>query len=372
MKNNVTKHTFVNPFIFFMGSILAISLTGCDTPAAPDEQEEQANITSKTKTITTDSGLEIKMTDLGALTGMDGRTVSGASSINNNNQIVGGSTHPESNNTEAVKWEDGEIVTLGDFPNDGSSSSYAISINDNGEIILYSGLGDNYLLSDNSLKSLRNIWSVRSINNNGQITGNIRVHQDSHSYAQAVIWENGEITKLGTLCGHDSTSMASYAYAINNNGQVVGYSHVTSSKLRAFLWENGTMSNLGTLENRHSYAYDINDKGMVVGASYVTSYKMHAFLWENGMMTDLGALEGGHSTAQSINEHGQIVGWSYYKKDSKDRHAVLWLDDGTIIDLGTLGGEESVALSINENGQIVGWAETSSGEGHAVLWEIME
>ena len=43
-----------------------------------------------------------------------------------------------------------------------------------------------------------------------------------------------------------------------------------------------------------------------------------------------------------------------------------------IIDLGTLGGDYSYAYGINDSGQIVGWASTSSGYGHAFLYEAVQ
>src|SRR6476620_5226338 len=53
---------------------------------------------------------------------------------------------------------------------------------------------------------------------------------------------------------------------------------------------------LGTLPGGLvSWARAINDAGQVVGASQVSSGAGHAFLWEKGAMTDLGTL-GGHGS----------------------------------------------------------------------------
>ena len=66
---------------------------------------------------------------------------------------------------------------------------------------------------------------------------------------------------------------------------VVGYAVTSSDYSQAFLYSNGTMQDLGTLGGTESFAYGINDSGQVVGWSYTTgdSYS-HAFLYSSGTM----------------------------------------------------------------------------------------
>lgn len=121
-----------------------------------------------------------------------------------------------------------------------------------------------------------------------------------------------------------------------------------------------------------SFAYDLNDHGEVVGSSGVGNTTSHAFVWRRGRMTDLGTLGGGprdSSVATGINEQGQIVGFSTVAADVGDftSHAVLW-SDGQLTDLGTLGGPDSVATAINDRGEVVGRSTTANGETHAFLW----
>ena len=128
----------------------------------------------------------------------------------------------------------------------------------------------------------------------------------------AVLWQNGAVTDLGNLGGTTNN----WADAINNQGQVVGWSNLPGDvTYHTFLWtEDEGMQDLGTLPG--DFASDgagINSKGQVVGTSYDASGNPRAFLWQRGVMADLNTLIPASSPlflldGNGINSRGEIVG----------------------------------------------------------------
>jgi probable HAF family extracellular repeat protein len=169
---------------------------------------------------------------------------------------------------------------------------------------------------------------------------------------------------------------AGTATAVNSSGQIIGNGCTAECAGWAVSWQNGKKTALVRHPDRDgagSSAAAINDHGQVVGWTFTDSAnpsndKRHAFLWQSGKTTFLRSLaDGNQSQASAINERGQVVGW--VETGSGARHAALWQSGGALSDLGTLGGRTSNALAINERGQVVGWSETTAGDRHAFLWQ---
>jgi probable HAF family extracellular repeat protein len=203
------------------------------------------------------------------------------------------------------------------------------------------------------------------VNDAGQVVGYGFTSSDQGGMG-AFIWQNGTITDLGSLLGGENQRMAT---AINASGQVAGISSLPGNATNhAFLWDDGTVTDLGDLGGEVSYAYGINDVGQVVGDSYIPGYLWRAFIWQGGVMTDLGALGSGESHATAINNSGWVVGRSTTFVGSGTEHAFIY-KDGTMSDLGNLGGNGTYATAINDVGQVVGYGFTATGQLHAFLWQ---
>jgi len=282
-----------------------------------------------------------------------------ACGINDAGQVAGES------NTHAFFWDaDSGMIDLGMLPGPGYSRAH--SINDSGQVVGYSGSDDGSAFIWDSISGMRYLDGIgdteseaRCINNSGQVVG-----YAFGSFGSAFLWDSTSgVTDLGPVS----------PFGINDAGQVVGEQTVGFPDAHAFLWDDGEMTDLGTLGGSDSRAYAINNAGQVVGYANPAGGDEHAFLWEDGEMLDLGTLGGSDSRANGINDSGQIVGHSYLDPPSVGYRAFLWDSENGMIKLSDLLFDVSewdrlqFAMDINNYGQIVGQGITVGGEAHVFL-----
>ena len=181
------------------------------------------------------------------------------------------------------------------------------------------------------------------------------------------LYADGNLTDL-----NDNTpglNIMETATAINNAGQVVTDIHIVEAYTTDVSYLTpGNFGhpgiNLGTLGGPSTVGLAVNSFGEVAGYSLTDDGATHAFLHSGGSadyedygnMTDLGTLGGSNSYAYGINDSAEVVGAAEIGGGFVYVHAFLYTN-GTMTDLGTLGGDESQANGINNSGQITGWAE---------------
>ena len=151
--------------------------------------------------------------------------------------------------------------------------------------------------------------TARGVNNHGQVVGD---RGADASTVQAFLWDGGTITNLGVLPG----MTFSYASDINESGQVVGVSGTGTinapTSERGFVWTlQGGMQALSTLGGAIGSARAINDNGDIVGFSTVSGTSPgHAVVWRNGVIADLQPAfpsEEGRAFAKSAGRRRRVL-----------------------------------------------------------------
>lgn len=240
------------------------------------------------------------ITDLGTYNGGS----STARDINNAGQIVGSSVSSDWQ-SEAVLWQNGTPT--------GIFSGEACAINDNGQIAGNTGAGGAFMWGNGKYYFLGQ-GTAKAINSSGNTIVGISADRlpSTWSYdSNRDMWRNFSMNVPEPGYGG--------GYGIEGN-EVVGF-----SGLHATIWDNpifGNRHDLGTLGGEVSLAYAINSNGQVVGYSYAPDGFSHAFIWQNGEMLALDEfLRATGSVAYAINDLGEIAGGMYI---DGIEYAVIW------------------------------------------------
>ena len=334
------------------------------------------------------AAVEYDVIDLGTLGGEWAK----AHAINDAGQVVGSSQDADGLE-QAFVWQAGRMTGLGFLP--GGTNSYALAINRSGQITGRANVSPTsnqaFLFSDGEMLPLGTLGGPnsigRAINASGIIAGSSSPSNINHNHT--FVWQNNELIHVTPYHNFFSCD----AYGINNATQVVGITALWANSDRwwAYLWQDlngngqhdkGEMTPLGSLgvqysDGSMSGAAAINNHGQVVGWTSITntSAPRHAFLitpqegvWKkpagdpnptNEFMRSLGTLgtPANSSWATAINDNSWVVGHS--ETPAGDIHAFLWRNDH-MLNLNTLIPQDSGwilthATGINNANEIVGY-----------------
>lgn len=299
--------------------------------------------------------------------------------INERGQVVGRSDK-SGGSWHAFLWESGAMRDLGTMP--GSGSTQATAINERGQVIgTLRGRGGRYrafLWEQGRMLDLGTLGGkeagASAINNRGQIVGSsLTKAKDMEGYPieHAFLWEDGKMRDLGTLPG----AASSEALDINERGQVLGEADMTDEDgdpiTHAFLWQDGTMRDLGTLGGARTSAFAINNSGQIVGWSEIADSKqtngnwLHVFLWQKGRMRDLAPAGNMYSRSEPINDRGHVV------SATLGNRPFIWRK-GAMTALPIPPDSECLTRGINERDQVIGecWRSGHATRTYAVLWTL--
>lgn len=217
--------------------------------------------------------------------------------------------------------------------------------NDMHTAVVHDGSGLNFLGSPSGTSY------AYGINDSGQIVGK---YGDSN---QAYTYSGGTFTNIGTA--------GSSAASINNAGQIVGTQQTPDWQTYGFVYQNGTLTNLTPANAIGSYAGSINNNGQIGGAVRVDSVG-NATIFQNGTTTDLtGSLPSGFADTGiiDINDNGQaLLGRNYYF-DMTSRS--YFYANGVATELGLLNNSQVYGHALNNAGLVIGGTDSDQG----FLWQ---
>lgn len=237
-----------------------------------------------------------------------------SSGINNSGAVVGTVELPGGYLGNAFCWTETGVVYMPKYSFKLNSTS-AMGINEAGVIAGYAenltspGLAAAVVWQDGiaaaTIPMLEgSVFNLATaINNQNQVVG----YSGSGDTRRGFIWTMGDLAaqELGLVGGTVSTVPT----GINDAAVVVGYSVDAGYQEQAFIWQNGAMAVLPMI-GEQSKALGLNEKKEIVG-TYREGERSYACLWADGVPYNLNELAAAGwvlQEAQDINESGWIVG----------------------------------------------------------------
>ncbi|AXY00944.1 PEP-CTERM sorting domain-containing protein [Vibrio alfacsensis] len=243
-------------------------------------------------------------------------------------------------------------------------------------------------------------------NEQGQVVGSSN-RFNGLQYAGSSAWQstNGVVQRLGfTDVQHTRSDgyQSSSVYGMNESGQVIGnsdrFNGSTGVGSSAWLATGGVATRIGLMDVDHtsssglhsSYAYEINEAGQVAGVSQRYDGDMNngqsAWQYSDGAATRIGLTDGLHTRSDGLqlssvlhqNEAGQVVGYSENYTGYFGEKSIWQSTNGLTTRIGLFGAEhtgvdgeqDAEFFRQNEAGQVAGHSVRYSdrGENGQTAW----
>jgi probable HAF family extracellular repeat protein len=264
---------------------------------------------------------------------LPGGTFNFAEGINKWGHVVG--TSDTGTHTHAFLYETGSVLDLYTLPGGNNSKAHGLNDSDQvvGESTVTNGDTHAFLWKDFDGDGQVDLGEMvdlgkgvaYGINSTGKIVG---------KFPGGQLWTptapNGSTGSVSDL-GLD-------AVAINDDGNLVGSMAAGGGEGHGFLWRDldkdgvkdpNEVVDLGTLGGPKSWAFGLNNKGQVVGNSWITTLDNTAFVWKDHN-------QNGHTDPGDKLDLNKVLppnsGW--YLSQAYDIN-----DKGQIVGVGTIGGE---------------------------------
>ncbi len=199
-----------------------------------------------------------------------------------------------------------------------------------------------------------------AINNNGRIVG---LYHPTGGYWQGYSYLSGKFSSVNAF-----GAVFNIPFGVNQSGDIVG-TYGTGPTTEGYLYSKGKFTTIDAspFPADSTALVGINNSGQIIG-SYGTSgtYNYnHSFLDFGGVFTPIAYAGQIATTVSSINDHGTVVGG--ISNDSFATGSAFTYENGTFATFSVPGAADTFANGIDDYGRIVGEYLDINGSKHAFL-----
>ena len=205
-----------------------------------------------------------------------------------------------------------------------------------------------------------------ALNNNGIVVGQYQVYFSGDSYLASFSWDSGALT------GWHVFGSKSGVNGVNDSGMMIGWSDGAEHPYSGYVGENGINVNLPELAGQSwSYADAINNSDQIAGSSgnYAAVWTRDPCEPNDWLPTALSVSGYTYAKSHGINEIGEVVG----RGESPGVRAALWTvgtTNGIVLPYPAASGSWDIAADINDAGDVIVGESISSGQSRAAIWEL--
>lgn len=237
-----------------------------------------------------------------------------------------------------------------------------------------------YIVTDLGLLPGATFSYAYGINNNGQIVG----ASGTNSAQTGFLYSNGTLTPLHTDPMDSNWVSVAAGLSINDDGTIAGlgtYKLAGATSNVAFLYTNGKPTRFPTpTPNSASITTPnaLNASGSVVGTELLPRGRTHPFLYNGTSSTDIATKFSGYvpsaGGAFGINDGGDVVGAAALPAPNNLIYNGFLYDGNSVTRIGTLNSDlYSAAFGINIHRQVIGvsggFNVYNATTGHGFLYE---
>jgi len=265
----------------------------------------------------------------------------------------------------AFIWNAGTGMT--DLGTLGGDSSFALGVNDSGEVCGYSYLADNttyHAFTWTAAGGMVDLGTADghstrawAINSAGDLAG------DSGTLLPFYWSPEGGFVLLGHNPNYN------FGFGINDNSDVTGQFYDSDDRVQGFVWSAASgLRKIGDLSGLNSVGNAINNQRHITGTANLDTDVYVAIIWKKAVgLRKIAAIGGGRYTAgEAINDNDEVVGVAidFSNKDT----GFYWSQATGMTLLQTLGGIQSAGFGINQSGEFAGYTTNAAEAFHATTW----